>query len=208
MSEKKRQAVFAAAPLRRRSNEDGTPSRTIEGVAIVFDRETELYSDEDMEVRESISRDAVTQQLLDGSDIKMTMFHNRELILARSNRGSGTLAYQIKEDGVHFSFEAPHTADGDKALELVGRGDLAGCSFAFWAPRGGVDTVRSNEGKRRVYTRTVTGIESIDDFTLAASPAYPQTSVGLRESLGIEPEPAADAAAVARQVAEMREAAK
>lgn len=66
-------------------------------------------------------------------DIKMTLWHNREKLLARSNRGEGTLALTVDEIGVKYSFEAPNTPDGNTALELVRRGDLSGSSFTYWS---------------------------------------------------------------------------
>lgn len=61
----------------------------------------------------------------------MTMNHDFATLLARSKRGEGTLQYDVDERGVHFSFDAPNTDDGDRALELVRRGDIDGCSFMF-----------------------------------------------------------------------------
>ena len=55
-------------------------------------------------------------------DIKMTMYHNREKILACSTNGEGTLKLTVDDVGVKYSFEAPNTVDGDTALELVKRG--------------------------------------------------------------------------------------
>lgn len=157
-------------------------SRTIRGTAIVFDTPTTLYSDDESEVRELIKREAVPRSLLDSSDIKMTMFHNRELILARSNRGKGTLKYEITDKGVEFEFEAPRTADGDKALALVRSGDLSGCSFAFGI--GDWDTYADRnsfkEGDKTVTQFSVREISAIYDFTIAADPAYPTTEVSAR----------------------------
>ena len=83
----------------REAAEGEAPSRTITGYAILFNvPSAPLWSDEDSEAREVIAPEAVTKELLDGQDIKMTMFHNRQLILARSNKGGGTLSYT--EDGV------------------------------------------------------------------------------------------------------------
>ena len=120
---------------------EGQESRTIEGYAILFNTPSAvLWSEEDgkIEAREIIAPEAVTRELLDASDIKFTLFHDRQLILSRSKQGHGTLSYDIDERGVKFSFEAPHTADGDKAVELVRRGDLAGrvtTSPATWKPK-------------------------------------------------------------------------
>lgn len=176
--------------MRVRENADGKPSRTIEGYAIVFNELSDpLYEDEEETVREMISPDAVTKDVLDASDIKMTMFHDREILLARSNRGKGTLSYSVDEKGVFFSFEAPETVDGDKALALVRRGDIAGCSFAFSAwysdPSCVTRSVEKDAEGKAAVTYTVRAIDMIYDFTLAADPAYPQTQVGTREMTGI-----------------------
>lgn len=164
----------------REAPEGEASSRTITGYAILFNVPSEpLYDYEDEEAREVIAPGAVTKELLDGCDIKMTMFHDRQLILARSKNGAGTLTYGVDDKGVYFEFEAPNTVDGDKALELVRRGDISGCSFAFsthyydsaYVQR----TVQRVNGKT-VITYTVNVITGIYDFTLAADPAYPDTN--------------------------------
>lgn len=164
----------------REAKEGEAPSRTITGYAILFGVPSEpLYSYDDEEAREVIAPGAVTKELLDGSDIKFTMFHDRQLILARSKNGVGTLKYEVDEKGVSFEFDAPNTADGDKALELVRRGDISGCSFMFSTHYYDEAYVSRNvqrvEGKT-VITYTVNVITGIYDFTLAADPAYADTT--------------------------------
>lgn len=193
-------------------------SRTITGYAILFGTPSEpLWSDEESEAREVIAPGAVTRGLLDGSDIKMTMFHDRQLILARSNKGEGTLSYSVDEKGVSFEFDAPRTADGDKALELVRRGDIAGCSFAFstyyWDAGFVAREVEVRDG-RSFITYRVDHITGIYDFTLAADPAYPATSVetrqlreGWREEQAAPAEEEKRREQVRRQIGEMRRAA-
>lgn len=170
----------------REAAEGEKASRTITGYAILFNvPSAPLWSDEDSEAREVIAPEAVTKELLDCQDIKMTMFHDRQLILARSNKGSGTLSYSVDEKGVAFEFEAPNTTDGDKALELVRRGDISGCSFAFTTYYYDDDFVErqsqvDNTGVNHVTYR-VKAITCIFDFTLAADPCYTDTSVEARE---------------------------
>lgn len=203
----------------REAGEGEEPSRTITGYAILFNvPSAPLWSDEDSEAREVIAPEAVTKELLDAQDIKMTMFHDRQLILARSNKGNGTLSYSVDEKGVAFEFEAPNTADGEKALELVRRGDISGCSFAFTTPYYDTDYVeRTSEidstGRNHI-TYTVRGVTGVYDFTLAADPAYPDTSVearelteGLKEAQKPAPEIKENKKAL-EQVREMRHAAK
>lgn len=164
----------------REAPEGEAASRTITGYAILFGvPSAPLYDWDDEEAREVIAPEAVTKELLDGCDIKMTMFHDRQLILARSKNGAGTLKYGVDDKGVYFEFEAPNTVDGDKALELVRRGDISGCSFAFsthYYDRAYVQrTVQRVDGKT-IITYTVNVITGVYDFTLAADPAYPDTN--------------------------------
>lgn len=207
--------LHTVSDLRIREREDGGESRTITGYAILFGVPSEpLYAYDDEEAREVIAPGAITKELLDGCDIKMTMFHDRQLILARSRNGAGTLSYTVDDKGVAFEFEAPNTVDGDKALELVRRGDIAGCSFAFsthyydsaYVSR----DVQRVDGKT-VITYTVKVITGIYDFTLAADPAYPDTNCEAETRELIEelrkPEEQETNDNVREQVREMRRAA-
>lgn len=166
-------------PKIREAQEGKAQSRTIEGYAIVFGQESRLLVDYWDAYREIIEPGAVTADDLKGFDIKMTMYHNREKILARSNKGEGTLNLSVDEVGVKYSFEAPNTPDGDTALELVKRGDLSGSSFMYWTDESqNVSYEKTAEG---VLLRHVKKISEIYDMTIAADPAYTQTNVTARE---------------------------
>lgn len=210
--------MFTPANLQVREAAEGeAPSRTVEGYAILFNvPSAPLWADEDSEAREVIAPGAVTKELLDGCDIKMTMFHNRQLLLARSNKGEGTLTYVVDDKGVQFSFDAPNTADGDKVLELVRRGDLGGCSFAF-TTRYYDDACVERSAKvvngTTMITYTVKAVTGVYDFTVTDNPAYPDTSVearefvaGLKEPEQPKPEPKDDTK-MREQLREMRCAA-
>lgn len=180
-----RRMLHVPAELHVREAEGEAPSRIIAGYAILFNTPSDpLWADEESEAREVIAPEAITREFLDGQDIKMTMFHDRQLILARSKNGAGTLSYSIDEKGVSFEFEAPKTVDGDKALELVRRGDISGCSFAFttrYYDDACVErTAKVVNGTTMIVYR-IKAITGIYDFTLAADPAYPDTSVEARE---------------------------
>lgn len=174
----------------REVGEGEKPSRTIAGYAILFNTpSTPMWEDEECIAREIIAPEAVTKELLDQSDIKFTMFHNRERILARSNKGAGSLTYTVDERGVSFEFEAPETADGDMALEAVRRGDIAGCSFMFstyYYDPAFVSVERQQVEGRTEVTYVVRTIVGIYDFTLAADPAYPDTEVSARELIDMQ----------------------
>lgn len=203
-----KRVLHTVSDLRVRENENGkSESRTITGYAILFNTPSaRLYSDGNEEAYEVIARGAVTKKLLDNCDIKMTMFHDRHLILARSKNGKGTLTYKVDDKGVYFEFDAPKTVDGDKALELVRRGDIAGCSFMFtthYYDSGFVSrSVKTVKGKT-IVTYTVKVITGIYDFTLAADPAYPDTNCNARA----QEKEMTDKARVKKAIEEMRKVA-
>lgn len=167
-------------PMLREAVEEGKESRTISGYAIVFGVESRILADYWDNYREIIEPGAITEERLKDMDIKMTMYHNREKILARSNKGEGTLKISVDEVGVHYEFDAPNTVDGDTALELVKRGDLSGSSFMFWTDeKSGVSYEKRSDG---IMLRRVKTIGMIYDMTIAADPAYEQTTVAAREA--------------------------
>lgn len=214
-----RRQMFTPTQLQVREAAEGeAPSRTITGYAVLFDTPSApLWQDEDGEAREVIAKGAITRDLLDGCDIKMTMFHNRQLLLARSKEGEGTLSYEVDDTGVKFSFDAPNTVDGDKAIELVKRGDLGGCSFAFttrYYDDACVERVSKVVNTRTEITYRVKAVTGVYDFTITDNPAYPDTSVEAREFVeGLkEPEapeaPKVDEKKLQEQLREMRCAAQ
>lgn len=171
--------------LHIREAEGEAESRTVVGRAILFNKESiHLWEDEDEYAVEVIAPEAITRELLDQCDIKLTMFHDRQLILARSRNGEGTLKYEVDDEGVLFEAEVARTVDGDKALELVKRGDISGCSFAFrthYFNPGFVTRTVVKEGDKTKIVYTVRTVTDILDFTLAADPAYPETVCDVRE---------------------------
>lgn len=164
---------------RLREAAEGQESRTIEGYAIVFNVESQLLCDWYETYREIIEPGAITKEELDKMDIKMTLFHNREKLIARCNKGAGTLTLSVDETGVKYEFEAPHTPDGETALELVKRGDLAGSSFIFWSDE--KSSVRYEMMDDGTLLRHVDRIDRVFEMTIASDPAYQQTSVTARE---------------------------
>lgn len=218
-TEVRRTLIVDCADLRVREAEGDAPSRTITGYAILFNTPSApLWSDEDSEAREVIAPEAITKELLDGCDIKFTMYHDRQLILGRSNKGAGTLKYFVDEKGVGFTLDLPESPNGDEALSAVKRGDISGCSFAFTTRYWDSDFVERSakvvNGASQI-TYTVKVVTGVYDFTLAADPAYPDTSVeareftaGLREvDLCRREEPNHENEKMRKQVSEMRRAA-
>ena len=182
----KREIQTAGKLFVRESAPGEAQSRKICGYAIMFNVPSVILDkDEHYEEREVIKPCAVTKALLDSSDIIMTMYHNREIVLARSNKGKGTLSYRLDNKGVFFEFDAPNSPNGDEALELVRRGDITGCSFIFGSYYYNDEYVRREEKKVNGVTQVtcyVLKMTGIYDFTITTKPAYPDTSVEAREA--------------------------
>ena len=149
-------------------------SRRIEGRAIVFDSPSV-----DMGFTEIIKRGAITQELLDSSDIFLNFNHDDSRILGRSNCGKGSLNVELREDCVYFSIEAPETSLGDEVLAYLKRGDVNKCSFCFWMSGNDEDETwsKSEDG---TITRTINHIAGLHDLSIVWNPAYDQTTVSAR----------------------------
>lgn len=185
---KKKRTIAIVSGLRIREATDGAESRTIEGYALKFGVRSRLLCDWWNNYYEVLEPGCVTRDMLDKQDIKLTMFHDRQLVLARSNKGNGTLSYEVDKVGVKFWAEMPHTVDGDKALELVSRGDIAGCSFIYSTDEGDSENAVSYErldekgdDGEDILLRHVKRIDNVYDFTITTDPAYEQTDVSKRE---------------------------
>lgn len=185
---KKKRTIAIVSGLRIREATDGAESRTIEGYALKFGVRSRLLCDWWNNYYEVLEPGCVTREMLDKQDIKLTMFHDRQLVLARSNKGNGTLSYEVDKVGVKFWAEMPHTVDGDKALELVSRGDIAGCSFIYSTDEDDSENAVSYErldekgdNGEDILLRHVKRIDNVYDFTITTDPAYEQTDVSKRE---------------------------
>lgn len=186
---KKKRTIAIVSGLRIREATDGAESRTIEGYALKFGVRSRLLCDWWNNYYEVLEPGCVTREMLDKQDIKLTMFHDRQLVLARSNKGNGTLSYEVDKVGVKFWAEMPHTVDGDKALELVSRGDIAGCSFIYSTDEDDSENAVSYErldekgdDGEDILLRHVKRIDNVYDFTITTDPAYEQTDVSKREA--------------------------
>lgn len=171
--------LYSAGVITREGGED---SRRIRGYALVFDTPSVPFVDcEDWYMDETIARDAISAETLAASDIVLTMFHDDHLLLARSNKGAGGLEYGIDDHGVWFEAEMPDTVDGDKALELVNRGILSGCSFAAGIDPDKVDCESITKDGKEIIHYTIREIAQVYDFTLTHCPRYDTTEVSLRD---------------------------
>ena len=170
-------------------------SRRVEGVAVVFDS----WSEDLGGFREKIARGAL-DGVIARSDIFALLDHDRRRgILGRCKRGEeGSLKLEVRDDGLHYSFEAPNTDLGNEVLSCLSRGEIGGSSFAF--------TVLEDKWERNgdTYYRTITKIDELYDVSPVYSPAYSQTTCDLRglDALKAEERAAEERANAAKAEAE------
>ena len=155
-----------------RSNEEN--SRKISGLAIPAESRSELLY---VEFYETISKDALTEDLINEHDVKLYMNHDSSQgTFARSKFGKGSLRLFVTDRGIEFETELPNTASGDELLEGIRRGDYDALSFAF-AP----DKAEWEENEDGTYNRTIRSIAFLDEISiLSCAPAYEATEVKLR----------------------------
>jgi HK97 family phage prohead protease len=189
MDATKREIRTIDCQLAIRETESGQTgeSRTITGRAIVFNAESEMLDDWGERFREVILPEACTAEWLNTQDVKMNMLHERELTIARCNKGVGSMRMAVDDQGVTFEFEAPNCDLGDRCLEMVRRGDYSGCSFEFMPKDYEVERTKGADGKEEVIIRH-RSFEFLSSLTIGMDPAYRQTTVNAREMDKLTPE--------------------
>ena len=154
-----------------RSNDD---SRIIEGYAVVFEKESE-----DLGFIEIIHRGAITQELIDKSDVLCNFNHNNEKVLARSNKGFGSLQLELDDHGLKFRCEAPHTELGNTVLEHIRRNEIDSCSFCFTVDKNDKGAEKWSKREGKLY-REIFRINGLYDVSVVFQPAYQDTTVSQR----------------------------
>ncbi len=104
----------------RKAEIQSASGRTVSGYAVRFESESV-----NMGFVEIIHRGAITEDTIKASDVFALLNHNENTVLARSNRGVGSLTLTVDKDGVFYEFEAPMTEHGNELLEHIKRGEIS-----------------------------------------------------------------------------------
>lgn len=160
--------------LEIRTSEVLADNKTIYGKAIAFD----TLSVDLGGFRETIKRGAITQDLINHSDIFARTNHKDDYILARSKNGKGSLSLELRDDGLYFSFELPNTEKGNELREHIKRGEITQCSFAFITAAEANSEVWRNENG--IIYRDIYKIGYLGDVAPVYKPAYEETYVSMR----------------------------
>ena len=144
-------------------------SNTVEGVAVVFNREADLGW-----FTEEIDRHAFDG--VDMSDVVLNFNHDNSLLLAGTRNGS--LELQVRDDGLFQRANVIDTTQGRDVMKLVKSGLISKMSFAFTIARDGEIWETREDG---VEHRLITKIDRLYDVSLVTFPAYQQTSAWARD---------------------------
>lgn len=170
----------SSSPLSTPTLVDGE-KRTIQGIAIVYEEMSEVLYDwwEGRSFREVIHTGAVTEELLQSSDVLALYEHDRSKLLARSTNGQGSLTLTITQQGLSYRFDAPSTQLGNDTLELLRRGDLRSSSFLFGVKKGDSRWEELSDG---TWIRHIDRLSYIGDVSVVSTPAYPATTASAERS--------------------------
>ena len=147
--------------------------RHISGKAISFDTESN-----DIGFIEILHRGCITQELIDSSNIVFLYNHDYNQVIARANKGKGTLNIDLRDDGVYFDLDVPNTTMGNDLLENIRLGNITQCSFGFrYANEEGA---YKDEKIGDVWYRNVYKIGELFDLSAVTYPAYDDTYVNAR----------------------------
>ena len=164
--------VFGLQTLEVRAGDDLEGKPMIAGHAAVFNE----LSEELWGFREMIAPGAFDDVLDD--DVRATYNHDSNFILGRSS--ADTLQIEQDEKGLRVTIEPPETTWARDLLVSIKRGDVKEMSFAFRIAEDG-DKWAVNEAGEVI--RTITRFKELNDVSVVAFPAYPQTTAEVRSKL-------------------------
>ena len=160
--------------IRKAEIKSASDGRTVSGYAVRFESESV-----NMGFVEIIHRGAITEETINQSDVFALLNHNENTVLARCNRGTGSLSLKVDDDGVFYEFEAPMTANGDELLEHIRRGEISQSSFAFSVANedGAEKWTKREDG---IIVREINKTARLYDISPVYQPAYTETTCSKR----------------------------
>lgn len=153
------------------------PTGIIEGVPIVFDKETIIH-DYAGDFKEIITRNALNE--CDLKDVLLCINHDtNKIALARTKNGKGTMQLEIKEDGLYMraQLDIENNAEARALYSAIQRGDVNGMSFMFRVKKDKWTNLESEMPERRIEAISIVHEVSVVNF-----PAYNQTTISARDS--------------------------
>ena len=151
--------------------------RVLEGYAVVFNSLSEDLGG----FREIIRPSAITEELINNSDIIANVDHNNEYMMARLRKGKGNIDLTLDEHGLKFRYTIPDTVKGDELWSHVERGEIDQCSFAFGIDYSDPAAEKYYVDKDGVTIREILKIAQLYDISAVINPAYEDTEIYTRD---------------------------
>ena len=156
--------------LETREQEDGKQTDVVVGYGSIYNsRSNDLGG-----FYEYIAEGAISEDVINSSDVRALINHNGDKILARSVNGSGTLKLSTDSKGLRYEFEIPDTTYGRDLKVNMANGNLNQSSFAFTV----ADDEWSNDDEGN-NIRTINKIDTLYDISVVTYPAYSQADSDL-----------------------------
>ena len=143
-------------------------NRLVEGYAVLFDHQSR-----DLGFYETISKGAITHDIINNSDVFALFNHDKSKVLARSNKGVGNLKLELDDTGLKYSFIALRNGMGDDLIEYLNNDMVNESSFAVTV---GDDEWTNENGS---YKRTINSISNLYDVSPVWTGAYSNTDVSV-----------------------------
>ena len=151
--------------------------RVVEGYAVVFNKLSQDLGG----FREIIRPSAITEELINNSDIIANYEHDNSNMMARLRKGKGNIDLKIDEHGLKFRYDIPNTVKGDELWSHIERGEIDQCSFAFGIDYSDPAAEKYHVDKDGVTIREILKIAALYDISAVINPAYPDTEVYTRD---------------------------
>lgn len=161
----------------RSSDLSQSKDRVVEGYAVVYNSLSEDLGG----FREIIRPSAITQELINNSDIIANVDHNNEYMMARLRKGKGNIDLTLDEHGLKFRYTIPDTVKGDELWSHIERGEIDQCSFAFGIDYSDPAAEKYHVDKDGVTIREILKISKLYDISAVLTPAYENTEIYTRD---------------------------
>lgn len=143
-------------------------SYIVEGYATTFDDPYVMYSDGDVDYKESISSKAFDSA--DMSDV-VFLYNHEGMVFARQK--NGTLELSLDEHGLKVRANLGSTGASRDMYDAIKAGLVNQMSWAF--------SINADEYNKKTRTRTITGIKKVYDVSAVSIPANPATEISARD---------------------------
>lgn len=157
----------------RKKDDEEKESFCVKGYATTYNEPYTLYTDDEYEIREQVSKDAFND--CDMSDVIMQYDHEGRVFARISNN---TLALTSDDHGLLIEADLGGTTIGRQLYEEIKGGYTSKMSFGFTVTDDAVEEFTEND--KRIYLRTITQIGKLYDVSAVSLPANDGTEISAR----------------------------